>query len=742
MNKVLLCISYNTFDKKGFDAIIKSFEQWGYDIHVFDIGPSDSFNFDSLFSVVSDLRTGAEKQRVVILSNIRTAVFSWYRCFNWMLDDFIYFIDDNPAFTKTLHYEFFDALASFAGIDTEALQAKIYLNLSVDNYKKVLPFLLENRNSCYFDDFANFDPNEIPTAKERKMPKYVFKGSEYIFGNHLTVPETQERSVILLEPAAIPNHSDYSLNLEAAPFLLFYLILEMIGKEVISLSFNKVIFHFLRDSADQNLKNDFLDKTWRYLESNKAGFYAKVFLFSLLTLLAPQDQRVLKGLMETLLSDSNYLPYHYSIMIQILFYISHNLQLYPNFYVDQRQELDRLAGWYRSQLPIKTEKPREAIRNIAIHVDQLLVPLHSPSKLMLDYAKGLKKILPESKIKIFVEDNLYLHHQEAILPRPFSSRESKYCQMEHDRYLEDTDIDVFYADTEKTSFFSTQQLVNAICDFRPDIILSNSYISLATALLYDYSPTVYLSMGAPYFSCSADVYLVGIADLVLQNNSLYQLLDSTLIESINVGIDFPQPQQKKSRSDYGLKDSQFVMVTAGNRLNNEMSLDFTHEICNFILHHSDVVWLLVGLHSIPEFPSKESNSLLAGKVVVIPYEYDLVALYDLCDVFVNPVRAGGGFSIAWAMSRKLPVLQMDTLAAGLFYVGQENSIGSSLRNYGRELERLYGDANYRKEFGDRMYNRVQKFNLDATIASFIPYMELAEERFEKRLQKKALGEAT
>jgi glycosyltransferase involved in cell wall biosynthesis len=179
------------------------------------------------------------------------------------------------------------------------------------------------------------------------------------------------------------------------------------------------------------------------------------------------------------------------------------------------------------------------------------------------------------------------------------------------------------------------------------------------------------------------------------------------------------------------------MITVGNRLHADMSWEFITEISNFLFKHDDAVWLLVGFNSYPEFVSKYAGLINSHRIVILSYEYDLVALYDLCDVFVNPVRFGGGNSIAWAMSRRLPVLQLNISSAGLYFVGHENIIGSSLEDYGIELLRLYQDVHYRQNFSNRMYDRIQEFNMDSSVSSLIRFMSLAGKRYEKRVQKKA-----
>ena len=67
-----------------------------------------------------------------------------------------------------------------------------------------------------------------------------------------------------------------------------------------------------------------------------------------------------------------------------------------------------------------------------------------------------------------------------------------------------------------------------------------------------------------------------------------------------------------------------------------------------------------------------------NKIVYIPYEDDLPALYQICDVFIRPQRRGGGTSVFWAMYYGLPIAQPFSLQAdAMMIVGLENIVGET-----------------------------------------------------------------
>lgn len=726
MGRMLLCIICHLADKQGFKTVADTFSSWGYEVQVIELDNTGWFNYHSLPALVSE--TG--RREIVLLSNIRTALFSWYRCFNAVFSDFIYFIDANQVYKNTEHYDFYTALASFAGISQDQVSGKIYMNLSPDNYRTVFPFMLSH--ASYFDDLSAFNPVFPPVDNASVFKQYIYNEMAYIFKTGLTEPERPDTFTVYLK-AILPDSSS-AIDINSCSYLFFYLILANI-EDGINPYFNALAEDYLNRHAAPAFKAQLEGKIWSYLENREVKFLAVIYLMSLQVMLNPHNPKILKNIMSALLQDTQYFLYHYRVLINILFYISClNLQTYPAYYPDQRRELNRLQKWYRSQLSLNMNKPEVRMINIAIHVDQLLSIYHSPTKVMLDYTKALKK--SGYNIHIFVEDNLYSSPGETILPCTFSSAPSLQCKAEHCDYLGDAGVGVFYASPGQASFSRTEAVIKAINDFKPDVILTNSCISIAMDWLYEYYPLIYLSMGGDYFTCPADVYLVGLsADVVLKNNDIYKLMDSTLIKAFNLGFDIPLPRQPKFRRDYQLKEHQFVIITVGNRLQAEMNTEFIDEVCNFLSNHLDTVWLVVGA-TVPYLGSYYGDLIKAGKIVMLDYEYDLVALYDLCDVYVNPPRSGGGSSITWAMSRKLPVLQMDMAGAGLILTGRENCLKPGPGAYDTELERLYGDVDYRKERGQKMHDRVQSLTLDSSVSSLKDYMASARQHYEKRLQNR------
>ena len=80
--------------------------------------------------VVANYRAEYENiNKIVVLTNSRDLIFSWYRCYNSVVDDFIYFIDKdekNYFDADDKHYKFYHSLSQFKGIEGETVEGDLY----------------------------------------------------------------------------------------------------------------------------------------------------------------------------------------------------------------------------------------------------------------------------------------------------------------------------------------------------------------------------------------------------------------------------------------------------------------------------------------------------------------------------------------------------------------------------------------------------------------------------------------
>ena len=358
---------------------------------------------------------------------------------------------------------------------------------------------------------------------------------------------------------------------------------------------------------------------------------------------------------------------------------------------------------------------------------------HSPTKLILDYAKNLKKIYPEYTIKIFVEDIFNYGKIDKILPFIYESCHSSKFEVKHQEYIKDIDIEIYYSKKNVSRNERIKDLINKINEFAPNLIWSMRKLSLVPEILYDFYPLLYLSNGGSYTYNSADVYAVGNKDRFLKNNKKYKLLDPDKIYEFTSGIEFTETYKNFNRADYGINSNDFVLVTVGNRLDTELDskTEFIDSICDILIKNEKIKWIIVGPKKL-EYLQRNYNHLYGNSIIRINYEEDLLALYKICDAYINPDRDGGGYSIAMAMNEALPIVIFNRDSDGLNWVGEETGV-DDIQDYIQEIKNLFNNLDYRKEKGVYMKERIEnKFNFENSIKELRGLFEITKDNFLKR----------
>lgn len=205
-----------------------------------------------------------------------------------------------------------------------------------------------------------------------------------------------------------------------------------------------------------------------------------------------------------------------------------------------------------------------------------------------------------------------------------------------------------------------QNTVKSIINYRPAFILdmADERFSEAFALIKHF-PIISVPMRGNAYSSEADIYLFTDANRVKKDNYLYRAIPIERVREVMISY---LNQNEKSisykRKEYGLQKEDFVMVTVGGRLHIEIDDEMITCVCQLLSEKKNVKWILVGDNV--ESGNPQFNLFLAEKRVIHwGHEKCLEKLYQMCDIYLNPNRRGGGVSIRRAMCLGLPAAMTD-----------------------------------------------------------------------------------
>lgn len=178
--------------------------------------------------------------------------------------------------------------------------------------------------------------------------------------------------------------------------------------------------------------------------------------------------------------------------------------------------------------------------------------------------------------------------------------------------------------------------------------------------------------------------------------------DSDIIES-KFTFELKKQKKKFSREEMSLPKDKFILIVVGIRLQYEISTEFIKMLEKVCKNGCYVVF--VGVMNNYDDLIKE-NVTIKENSSFIGYCYDMLALMEIGDLYVNPDRIGGGFSIIEAFSKGKPGVYLrkgDVYTAGgeSFAVNDFDAMAKQILRYKNDreyYEKMAGIAKERAKF--------------------------------------------
>jgi hypothetical protein len=264
--------------------------------------------------------------------------------------------------------------------------------------------------------------------------------------------------------------------------------------------------------------------------------------------------------------------------------------------------------------------------------------------------------------------------------------------------------------------------------FDPDVVLFAGFISPLPYLLYPRRPLVGFSVHSlpPIIPC--DVWLAPDAEPEGVRPSFWgDTLPRPLAHGHPFRVFVKPAGTAISREELKLPAKACVLISIGERLASEVSRQWGSAMLEFLGRHPDVHWLLVG-------GKGDRPPALAGgptdRIRILPHHSNVRAICRCTDVFVNPPRMGGGFSVATAMAEGVPVVAYADSDGG-DKLGPLACRGDAA--YFETLAALVGSADLRQSRGAALQQRFfSQLDIDQGGPSLRAACEKAIVRFNER----------
>ena len=353
--------------------------------------------------------------------------------------------------------------------------------------------------------------------------------------------------------------------------------------------------------------------------------------------------------------------------------------LYKDLGKDRRKLGEKIVDYYCSRKQYDFGDHRENPDRVAMLVPALLDQNSASSMVWREVANTLSR--KGKKIHMFI---IFPPAEQCF---GFLSTSEDYYRIptkvnlkKNRKWLDD---EVKYECVEEhTAKDLLDQVIIRVNEFQPGCIIdATDELCPVSAILYQHYPV----FNYPVRTCTSSSFFHKTMMCSFEYN---REIDSYRVELPLLEVKKEATVVYNKEEKLQIPEDSFVLITPGTRLGMEITSSLVDIIMPLLEKKRDMYWVLVGDTSV----SKHFSADMAAydKVRILPFEEDLVALYHLCDVYLNPDRMGGGFSMVSAMQEGVAVASLN-IGAASNWIDRHWLVEGSYKELCEYIEKLYED---------------------------------------------------
>lgn len=390
----------------------------------------------------------------------------------------------------------------------------------------------------------------------------------------------------------------------------------------------------------------------------KSKKYAKVWLYSAM-LTVNYNPIVMEEFLECVLEEKFGPNVNYFLFYQIKaakFY--HNqLENEKNKYLNWKL-LERAVEAFKDKLSdiIETIPYKQRNLDLALVItEQILGETHGPTKTAFDRCKVLIENMHK---KVLLLNTAEIVSQVGMIPYYGVQGGNQIAEFLKKEYVEWKGIRIPYVQCESNmpNMESLQLLLQMVKELKPGLVILIGGSSIFGNLVDNMIPV--LAVGLVPSNLEPTMCTCQTLSRKL-NDEDYKLLkqmgkdEKNVIQSIFTS-DLQVQKSTVCRNQLGLHEDKFVIVVIGNRLDAEIDEHFMNMLKLALDDNMEVAFVGVAFDSITYFFRIMPE--LQGKVHFLGFTHDILSWLEICDLYVNPHRQGGGTSAVEALFKGIPVV--------------------------------------------------------------------------------------
>lgn len=327
------------------------------------------------------------------------------------------------------------------------------------------------------------------------------------------------------------------------------------------------------------------------------------------------------------------------------------------------------------------------MKRIVIITEQLLSEFHAPTKAVLDLAylmqhrMGFEVMLVSMPINSFGLDEIW---HNAIR---MTAIEKYNTEMIERKYRDESfwGYQITMAEGNNRDY---SLLLSYLLEWNPLFVYNFGVINPIADLLVEYTTVVAQSMSIRLPISEAQMLIT------LQEKDKIETSEAQkIIQFKRRPLFFGDQKRIHTKEEYGIQKDQFLCVIVGNRLETEIDEAFIDMIYQLCSRMNNIAFVFIGKIGIKQEEIKDK--IPNDQLYFVDYCDDLLGIYKIMDLYINPKRQGGGYSAAMAIAAGLPVVTCD-YGDVAYHVGKDFVV-SDYEEMKQEILCCVTNPEYKKE---------------------------------------------
>ncbi len=356
---------------------------------------------------------------------------------------------------------------------------------------------------------------------------------------------------------------------------------------------------------------------------------------------------------------------------------------------------------------------------IVVITEQLVDFKHSPTKMVLNMMYALQK-------QLGYEVLLFICPCDGILPA--NSWYNLYFAKTLDSYREyavrikyrDTEFHGYQVNMRPVNIKEYQMMFEIIHAWNPVFVFGICVVNPVVDFCAAFT-TLVMRTGSVECPVSEAQILLRVKEL--SENVEIEYREALGREQLQLFIEGKPPvlveqcENQYSRLEFGLPENKFLIAIVGTRLDEELNEEFVGLIQRIIERVENAAFVVIGESE--KVQGYFSEDVFRGNIFYLGFQKDLVGIYGILDLYMNPERMGGGYSSVMALAAGIPAISLpDCDVAG--HIGE----GLIVKDY-QEMEetvcRYITDPSFYEEKKQYVQEKMKE-NTDEKMVQYVQNM--------------------